>query len=232
MLASITLCHKVIGMSSQQDALEHLRVIRSLMEKAHIYRAISAPAAAVGGLLAVCCAARAGWMLFTEGGIVVDRSGWFLSEWLLILLVTGGLNILLLAVEAKKRNQPLISDGMRTALRSLLPPMLVGGVMGIGLIVYLNNHVMAVLIWVVCYGLALLATASFSPKSLVRLGWVFIGLGLVLFMAWVSNSDIRNLPSDESLAALIMGGTFGLCHIVYALCVFFSPKPEALVVRG
>jgi len=217
-------------MSTQQDALENLRVIRSLMEKAHIYRAISAPAAFLGGTLAVACAAKSGWQMLQKGGLAESFGTLFLWEWLAILAVTGVVNVALLAREAARRGQPLISDGMRMALRAILPPLLVGGVLGMGLILHLHNHIMAVLIWVVCYGLALLATASFSPRSLVRLGWVFIVLGLTLFWAWAANGDIRMLPSDDGPAALIMGLTFGLCHIGYAMAVFFSRKPEAVAV--
>lgn len=216
-------------MSTQQDALEHLRVIRSLMEKAHIYRAISAPAALLGGLLAVGCSAWTGCLAAKQGGIL-EHEG-FLWQWLGILVVAGIANVVLLAREAAKRGQPLVSEGMRMALRAILPPLLVGGLVGIGLIVKMQNHVMAALIWVLCYGLALLATSSFSPKSLVRLGWIFILVGLGLFWAWILNGDIRNLPGDEVPAALIMGITFGLCHIGYALAVFFSRKPEAMTVR-
>lgn len=219
-------------MNTQQDALEHLRVIRSLMEKAHIYRAISAPAALLGGMLAVACAAWTGWQMMQKGGLPDTGEFMFLWQWLAILVVSGVANVALLAREAARRGQPLVSDGMRMALRAILPPLMVGGVIGLGLIVYLNNHVMAALIWVVCYGLALLATASFSPRSLVRLGWLFIVMGLGLFWAWAANGDIRMLPSDEGPAAVIMGLTFGLCHIGYALAVFLSRKPEAVITRG
>jgi len=40
-------------MIDRTEAEDHLRVIRSLMEKATIYRALSAPAALIGGLLSV-----------------------------------------------------------------------------------------------------------------------------------------------------------------------------------
>lgn len=219
-------------MSTQQDALEHLRVIRSLMEKAHIYRAISAPAAFVGGLLAVGCAAIPAWEMWSSKGLSDFTKDTFLWQWLGILVVTGALNVFLLAREAARRGQPLVSDGMRMALRAILPPLLVGGVLGSGLIVYLQSHVMAVLLWVLCYGLALLATASFSPRSLVRLGWVFVALGLALFILWAPNSDARMLPRDDGPASLIMGLTFGLCHIGYAVAVFLSRKPEAVSARG
>jgi hypothetical protein len=142
------------------------------------------------------------------------------------------LNVCLLAREAARRGQPLVSDGMRMALRVILPPLLVGGVLGCGLILYLDNHVMAVLIWILSYGLALVATANFSPRSLVRLGWVFLLLGLVLFMIWAPNSDFRMLATDDGPASLLMGLTFGLCHIGYAVAVFLSRKPEAVSAHG
>ena len=217
-------------MSTQQDAFEHLRVIRSLMEKAHIYRAISAPAALLGGMLAILCTAKTGWQASQEQGLITSHGHAFLWEWLGILCIASVVNVILLAREAQRRGQPLVSQGMRMALRAIVPPLLVGGVMGCGLIFYLNNHVMAALIWVVCYGMALLATASFSPRSLVRLGWVFIFAGLGLFWIWAANDDIRLLPNDEAPAALIMGLCFGLCHIGYAVAVLFSRKPEAVTV--
>ncbi|MFL2480182.1 MAG: hypothetical protein ACJ0K4_11600 [Verrucomicrobiales bacterium] len=40
-------------MKDSDHAVEHLKVIRGMMEKATIYRAISAPAAIFGGLLAM-----------------------------------------------------------------------------------------------------------------------------------------------------------------------------------
>lgn len=214
-----------------QDALENLRVIRSLMEKAHIYRAISAPAALLGGVLAVVCAVWNGWEAFQNSG-VVDSGRWdFLLQWLGILFVTGVVNVCLLAREAARRGQPLVSDGMRMALRAIGAPLLAGGVLGIGLVVHLQAHVMAALLWVVCYGLALLATSSFSPRSLVRLGWAFILLGLVLFWAWAANNDIRLLRTDEAVASVLMGATFGLCHLVYGIAVLLSPKSEVLLSR-
>lgn len=216
-------------MSSQQDALENLRVIRSLMEKAHIYRAISAPAALAGGVLATA-ASGLGITLSSakEPDITSDE---FLLMWLGILAVTSVLNVFLLSREARRRGQLFLSEGMRMAMRAILPPMMVGGVLGIGLVVYLHNLTMAALIWILCYGLALLATASFSPRSLLRLGWAFVISGLALFLFWAANGDIRMLPTDEGPASFAMGATFGLLHIVYAIAVFVSKKPEVVTAE-
>lgn len=224
-LAPFTLARKVTSMSTTEAALENLRIIRSLMEKAHIYRAVSAPAALTGGILALVASAWPVQHALANQGEAVMCETCFLSLWLIILGIASVLNVVLLAKEAARRSQPFVSEGMRMALRAFAPPMLVGGVVGIGLIVFLHNLTLAALIWALCYGLALLSTASFSPRSLVRLGWSFVIVGLLTFLAWVANSDVRLLSSDLGPASLAMGLTFGLLHVIYALAVFFSPKP-------
>ncbi|WP_395715427.1 hypothetical protein [Prosthecobacter sp.] len=212
-------------MSTTEAALENLQIIRSLMEKAHIYRAVSAPAALTGGVLALAAAGWPVWHALTNQGAAVMCDNCFLYTWLAILGVASVLNVILLAREAARRNQPFISPGMRMALRAFTPPMLVGGVVGIGLIIFLHNLTLAALIWALCYGLSLLGTASFSPRSLIRLGWAFVVTGLLLFVVWATKRDVDLLSSDLAPASLVMGITFGLLHVVYALAVFVSRKP-------
>lgn len=211
-------------MSTTEAALENLRIIRSLMEKAHIYRAVSAPAALTGGVLALAASAWPVQHALAKNGEAVMCEMCFLATWLIILGIASTLNLVLLAKEAARRSQPFVSEGMRMALRAFAPPMLVGGCVGIGLIVFLHNLTLAALIWILCYGLALLSTASFSPRSLPRLGWAFVTTGLLLFFAWAANRDVDLLFSDLAPASLAMGLTFGLLHVIYALAVFLSPK--------
>ncbi len=212
-------------MSTTEAALENLRIIRSLMEKAHIYRAVSAPAALTGGVLALAASAWPVQHALANNGEAVMCETCFLATWLIILGIASALNVVLLAREAARRSQPFVSEGMRMALRAFAPPMLVGGCVGIGLIVFLHNLTLAALIWILCYGLALLSTASFSPRSLPRLGWAFVITGLLLFFAWAANRDVDLLSSDLAPASLALGLTFGLLHVIYALAVFLSPKP-------
>jgi len=211
-------------MIPQQDAIEHLRVIRSLLEKAPVYRAISAPAALIGALLALGTAAwqtHAGW---TTGSLAPTA---FMGAWLTVLTVTGLLNWLLLCREARQRDQPIASERVRTAMRALLPPFLVGGVTGCGVILRGGHLEVAALIWIFCYGLALLATASFSPRSLVRLGWAFVVQGLILFVLWTSDVLLLIGPGGAATPALLMGLTFGLSHLVYAIAVWLrQAQPE------
>ena len=212
-------------MSTTEAALENLRIIRSLMEKAHIYRAVSAPAALTGGVLALAASAWPVQHALANNGEAVMCETCFLATWLIILGIASALNVVLLAREAARRSQPFVSEGMRMALRAFAPPMLVGGCVGIGLIVFLHNLTLAALIWILCYGLALLSTASFSPRSLPRLGWAFVITGLLLFFGWAANRDVDLLSSDLPPASFAMGLTFGLLHVIYALAVFLSPKP-------
>lgn len=212
-------------MSTTEAALENLRIIRSLMEKAHIYRAVSAPAALTGGALALAASAWPVSHALSNQAAPAMCDQCFLHTWLAILGIATVLNVVLLAREAARRGQPFVSAGMRMALRAFAPPMLVGGFVGIGLILFLRNLTLAALIWVLCYGLALLATTSFSPRSLVRLGWAFVCSGLLLFTAWALKRDVGLLSSDLAPASLVMGLTFGVLHVLYALAVFFSRKP-------
>lgn len=209
-------------MNQTQAALEHLRVIRSLMEKAHIYRAVSAPAALLGGVLSIALSA---WPMVhaaqTHGEPALSNSS-FLLLWHGVLAACTVLNGMLLAQEAKRRSQPLLSEGMKMAAQAVFPPLFVGGVLAFSLVLWLQNLTLAAFVWVLCYGLALLATSGFAPKSLIRLGWAFVITGLILFVLWAVNEEVRNLRTDLGPASLVMFLTFGLLHLVYAIAVFSS----------
>ena len=218
-------------MTTTEAALENLRLIRALMEKAHIYRAVSAPAALAGGVLAILASAWPVQHAATHNGEAVMSDVCFLTDWLIILGIASVLNVILLRREAAQSGRPFVSGGMRMALRALAPPLLVGGCVGVGLIIFLHNLTLAAVIWILCYGLALLATTSFAPRSLTRLGHAFVIAGLVIFFAWATHSDVLLLSSDVGPASLAMGLTFGLLHVVYALAVFFGRQPAEVEAK-
>ena len=134
----------------------------------------------------------------------------FHLRWLLALFVTLAINGLLIYREARRRGDPLISPGMRAAFRALIPPMLSGGVF---FCLFGSESVPALL--AIFYGLALLATAHFAPRSILWLGWSFLVAGLAIFI-------VRGL--DPSYLALspdwIMVATFGGFHFIYAACTW------------
>jgi hypothetical protein len=188
-------------MTSPQDAAGQLQTIRMLMERATVYRAISRPAALIGGLLAL----PAAWFASTGGNMR------FLSVWLAALCVTGSFNTWQLWRQARRENRAFLSSGLRLALRALVPPLLAGGVVGAQLAFHGQAWACAST-WVLCYGLALLASREFAPRSIVRLGTAFFAAGLLAFTLRGS------IPSLGALtpANVLMSATFGLLHLAYA----------------
>src|SRR5882724_10320382 len=100
--------------SLQATAIEHLRVIRTLMERAHIYRAVSAPAALIGGLLSMAVSAYG----FQRNHSLMEgafKGQNFLLCWYGVLAITGIVNFFLLIREAGLKGERPFSEGMRMA---------------------------------------------------------------------------------------------------------------------
>ncbi|HSI11266.1 MAG TPA: hypothetical protein VK961_04450 [Chthoniobacter sp.] len=194
-------------MQTATEAEEHLRVIRSLMEKATIYRAVSAPTALAGGIAGVIVGTAPVQGFFNQHFPGTS----FQIRWLLALFVTLAINGLLILREAQRRGDPVVSPGMRTAFRALLPPVLCGGVF---FALLPGTYVPAFL--AIFYGLGLLATAHFAPKSIAWLGWSFLVAGLVTFIfSLLTNRLPGGLTPDLTMLA-----TFGGFHFIYAACTW------------
>jgi hypothetical protein len=94
---------------------------------------------------------------------------------------------------------------MKQALKCLTPPLLCGG---FATLVFSERLFYLPFVWMIFYGLALLATAPFAPCSIPRLGWVFLLTGLVTFCF-----RGKSALADPNL---LMVATFGLFHLVYS----------------
>ncbi len=211
-------------LSAEKTAIEHLRIIRTLMERAHIYRALSATAALFGGVLALIVSCLG--FFRTEYVTSASLSGReFLASWMILLALSTILNLLLLMRESKGRGQAFVTDGLRMALRAVVPPLMVGGILGICLIIFKEEIALAALVWILCYGLALLSTANFAPKSVIRLGRAFVAGGIALTIIWSLNPGTILGQSSQAMASLFLGLTFGFFHIIYSVAVFLNtPK--------
>ena len=230
-------------MSQQEEAGEHLKVIRQLLERATIYRALSWQTALFGGALATILAT----VLFLREQLVVEKHpaaeraimsdwGWVVT-WLIALIVVMLFNTLLVSRQSRKDGRPFFSRGLRLALRATTPPMLIGGVLGIGRTLSANGSAAeGAAIWVCCYGLALLATTGIAPKSIPRLGWVFLVTGILAYgFVWGEGArplpmghSAQRLPSPFLESNLIMGCCFGLFHLAYGwIMMKISQREEA-----
>jgi hypothetical protein len=199
-------------------AEEHLRAIRLLMERATIYRAISAPTALVGGLLSVFTAAAMLLWQIGGSGRNIDAHFYF-AAWMLVFIVTLAANTFFIWRGAHQRGEPLISPGMKLALRAITPSLFAGGAISACLSLTSNMALIPTLFWPVFYGLGLLSTMSFAPRSIVALGWAFLFTGIGFFIYFMNQTLLPEveLPTPTRFyPAAMMGLTFGLYHLVYA----------------
>jgi len=216
-------------MNEQERAEEHLKTIRRLMERGTIYRAISAPTALVGGLLSL----MASWYYlhwFNQFGphayISTDQNS-FLRLWLVVLILTAIANTAFLVMGAKKRGEPIFSASMKAAFTALAPSFIAGGVftfyfVGTGWVPITDIWIS--IGWCTFYGLGLLATSHFAPRSLSVLGWAFLISGLAAFVTYRLTSGVAQIYYDDlttrPVGAIFMAVTFGLYHLIYALCAW------------
>jgi len=206
----------------RSKAEEDLRVIRSLMERATVYRAISAPAALVAGFLSIFAAAA----IYLNGQTGINRLAQgraFAAIWLIVLILAVAANAFFIWREAKKDGRAFISSGMKLSLRAITPNLLIPAVVTLWFLV--SGYKSAteqelVVVWIAFYGLALLSTALFAPRSLVCLGWAFLLTALAL-------PALKNVVGDlpANLANVAMGITFGLYHLIYAVSAW--PRKRA-----
>lgn len=186
------------------------------MERATIYRAISAPAA--------LCAAVLSFVAAFYLNAPNRRPREFAVAWLVVLVLALAANTFFLAREAKREGRPLFSGPMRMAIRAVAPCLIIPAAVTTWFLTtgYLGSQeLLLVGVWIVFYGLALLATSLFAPRSLAVLGWCFLLSALAL--PPISNAD-QELVSPRELPNLLMATTFGGFHLVYALCTWRSRR--------
>lgn len=214
---------------NRSEAEDHLRVIRSLMEKATIYRAVSAPTALIGGLL-TCVV---GGLLAGPWREQAEDPQWFFLPWIAVLTITGTANVFFIRRDAQRRGDPFFSSGMKMALQALLPTHFVAGFITVLAWVLTSemhhSRLFEILpgLWCVLYGLGLLAMSHFAPRSLIWLGWCFLMGGLLicaLYFLVVWSGLLENLTALQ-MSNLAMVGTFGLFHLGYGLAAW--PRAKA-----
>jgi len=202
-------------MTDPDYASRQLRVIRSLMERATIYRSISAPTALVAGLLSLGGFALAYYAKHGSGHPLSPTE--FLVIWLVILVLTSFSNLLFLWRGSAQRSEPFFSSGMKCALMSLVPVLFTAVV----LTFLVHRPIQLAMVWITLYGLALLATQHFAPRSLILLGITFLLTGTTLLACW---KHLFMPPGHGEPSALVVSGlmaaTFGGFHLAYAAAIW------------
>lgn len=75
--------------------------------------------------------------------------------------------------------------------------------------------------WTAFYGLALLATMNFAPKSLITLGSGFVFVALIWFVL-LSSPALMDVEAVRRYLdpRVVMALTFGIFHLIYAACAW------------
>src|SRR5213079_1951737 len=168
-------------MDERNRAEEALRIIRTLMERATIYRAISVPTALAGGVIAVTLTTII-WVRehhWAENAPEVMRhisTRGFASLWLGALAVLLALNTFFIWRKAQRDGWPFISPSMKLALRSILPCLVLPAATTIWFFYdgyEFDNELLLVRVWIGFYGLALIAPSISHPGRSCSWGGLF-----------------------------------------------------------
>ena len=186
------------------------------MERGTIYRALSAPAALVGGVLSL---AAAGLMLLMERRSGSISSNAFTGIWAVVFVITAATSLYLIKRDADRRGEPFLNHGARSALRAMLPALLVAAVLTLAS--FLRGAVpQQVPWWMALYGVALLGMTHFAPRSVVLLGWAFTLAGALAVCALQHGMFSSSVARPADIPAVLMALSFGLFHLIYALCTW------------
>ncbi len=196
-------------------AVEHLQVIRTLMERSAIYRRALKPTM----LLLACIglvAAAAGWLLG------IQTSHGFGLYWILVSLVAISLAFIAVRRQALRDGEPLWSPPTRRVIQACVPPLFVGLVMSLLLASTLGDTAEEgwwfLPGWMSLYGCAMHAAGFFMPRGIKLFGWAFIITGALTGVGLKLAGELPPLL----VAHGCMGFFFGGLHLGYGLYLHFT----------
>jgi len=194
------------------------------MERAAVYRRALAPVMSVTGVIGMG-AAFAGW----KANIAAPTP--FVLYWLGVAFVAVVAGALLIRRQALQQGEPFLSPPTRRVTQAMFPPLLAGLVLGLVTVMLDGSdsdplepiyhvNVGLPLIWVILYACAVHAAGFFMKRGIRVFGWVVLILGCIGLM-------LGRPQTETSLVDLgygIMGGVFGLLHLVYGIYLFATEK--------
>jgi len=201
-------------------ATENLQVIRTLMERAAIYRRALAPVMLALGVIGTV-AALAGIFL----GLNQPLS--FLLFWLVIAVCALVAAFLLVRRQALKAAEPFWTPPARRVVQAILPPLAAGLLFTIGPMRFWGGNTLFITwvlpMWMLCYGCALHAAGTFMPRGMKLFGWVFIVAAAIL-LGFLATTGRQEMPIPAAHA--VMGATFGLLQLAYGVYLHFTEKRD------
>lgn len=193
-------------------AAENLQVIRTLMERAALYRRALAPVSFAAGTLGLAAGAL-GWLADLDGA----RS--FGCYWMLVAVGVLGVSVGIMRRQALREGEPFWSPPARRVAQAMLPALGAGLLAGALIVAPAWRDPLHAWwlpgVWMVLFGCSIHAAGFFLHRGIKLLGWVFALAGCVLLLYVNARSHAAGLPSLR-LAHWVMGATFGGLHLLYA----------------
>jgi hypothetical protein len=199
----------------QNAAVENLQVIRTLMERAAIYRRTLAPIMLFAGALGLVTGA-----VGTALHLNTIRAYGCLWLGTAVVAVVGA--FLIARGQALKAHEPFWSPPTRRVAQALLP-LLMGGLFLSAVFTLSPSAIelgfLVPVIWLIFYGCALHAAGFFMPRGIKLFGWVFLAGGCVLLACAVFAHSDLGIHSH-----LLMGFFFGVLHVAYGVYLYLTEK--------
>jgi hypothetical protein len=213
-------------MNDSRESDPRLAPIRRLHEQAERYHSVSGTVSLLAGALSIAASTFLLWKLKTSESRAIDPDLFF-GTWILVLLITVGTAFTLLRRSDSGRKtvvSPMISHTARFAVETVLPHAITA--VALGLLLSSRGSAFSLsIVWVTLYGLALCSTRPFAPGSLVTLGNAFLitGISLMLFV-YLRIKFLIGYERNDYHTLMIMGLTFGLYHLIYAIASWPKTK--------
>lgn len=197
-------------------AVEHLQVIRTLMERSALYRRTLAPIMLyVGAVGTLACL----------GGLAfgIDGPGRFYAWWLCAAVAAIAGAFLIARRQAVREGEPFWSPPALRVAQAMAPPLAAGLVLSAALALFdaAPPRGLFVLANTLFYGCAVHAAGFFTPRGMKLFGWMVILLsaGGSAVLAVLEPA----VPGSQ-LAHAIMGCVFGVLHLAYGAYLYVTER--------
>jgi len=209
-------------MNKQQEHLNNLSEIRSIMERSCRFISLSGLSGVFAGIFALVGALIAFWYfdyeiyipnyydhIFTEqGNIKIVFLEFLFINASCVLLLSIGFSIFFTTRKAKQKGLPVWDSTAKRLVINLLIPLVTGGIFCLILLFHKEVYLLAPAT-LIFYGLALLNASKYTLKDIRYLGLseIILGLAASVFVGY-------------GLVFWVVG--FGLLHIIYGALVYYK----------
>lgn len=206
-------------------AEENLQVIRTLMERAGLYRRAMAPVMTFTGAVGLTAGA-AGRLASVE-----SQAG-FLGIWLSAALIAGGGSFLIIRRQALTAGEAFWTPPTRRVVFALLQPFAAAALFTLPflcLLVGKGGELLSVptaaSLWLGFYGCGLNSAGQFISHGVRLLSWVFVIVGAANLYLWQTLTIVYLGPLPLHLDPhVLMGATFGGLHLLAGFYLYLTEK--------